>query len=90
LRRQSLDRGKVGDVRDDRERPPPERADLLGNRVDVAPPGRLLVFWIPVGRPPGTGENDVASSSTAIGLPIDRIRPTPVTIATFPSNPDSV
>ena len=38
-----------------------ERPHLLGHRLDVAPPGRLLVVGVAVGRSAGAGQHDVAA-----------------------------
>ena len=41
----------------------PERPHLLGHRLDVAPPGRLLVVGVAVGRAAGAGQHDVAAGA---------------------------
>ena len=58
--RERLDRVGVGHVADDGERAAAERAHLVGDRVDVAPSGLLLVVGVALDRATGAGQHDVA------------------------------
>src|SRR5262249_48254342 len=55
-----VDRGRVGHVAHHRQRPDTEGADLVGDRLDVAPARRLLVVRVALHRAPGAREHHVA------------------------------
>ena len=89
---QLLDGVEVGHVGHERDDLPALGPDLVGHRLDVAPARRLLVVGVAVGDRPvpvSTMSQPALASATAIGRPIERIRPAPVTTATLLSNPVS-
>ena len=58
---QRLDRRRVAHVADHRQRPRPGRLDLLRDRGDVAPAGRLLIVGVARRVAPRAREHDVAA-----------------------------
>ncbi len=77
VRRERADRPGIGHVADHRERAAALSLHLVGHRVDVSPPGLLLIVRVPLRGAPGAGEHDVAAGSGQLhgDRPPDRAHP---------------